>query len=52
MEIILSEILVRGVIAVPCGRYHTAIRFMPPLIITQEYLEKAVDIVLSVCSKY
>jgi len=45
---ILSELLNRGVIAIPCGRYGTVVRFMPSLIITREYLEKAVDIFLSV----
>ncbi len=48
---ILSELLNRGVIAIPCGRYGTVIRFMPSLIITREYLEKAVDIFLSVVKK-
>lgn len=49
MNKVLSGLLDRGVIAVPCGRYHNVIRFMPPLTITREYLEKAVDIVLDVC---
>ena len=49
---ILSELLRRGVIAIPCGRYHNVVRFMPPLTITREYLEKAVDIVLNVCKEY
>ena len=52
MGAILSGILGNGVIAVPCGRYHNVIRFMPPLTITREYLEKAVDIVLKVCKEY
>jgi 4-aminobutyrate aminotransferase len=46
---IMAEILNQGIIAVPCGRYHNVIRFMPSLIITREYLEKAIDIVLDVC---
>jgi len=45
---ILSDLLNRGVIAVPCGRYGTVVRFMPSLIIPRAYLEKAVDILLSV----
>jgi len=49
---ILSELLNRGVIAVPCGRYGTVLRFMPSLTITREYLEKATDILLSVCKKF
>ena len=48
---ILSELLSRGVIAVPCGRYGTVVRFMPPLTITKEYLEKATDILLRVCKE-
>jgi 4-aminobutyrate aminotransferase len=49
---ILGELLNRGVIAVPCGRYHNVIRYMPPLIITREYLEKATDILLDICKKF
>jgi 4-aminobutyrate aminotransferase len=49
---ILSELLNRGVIVVPCGRYHNVVRFMPSLIITKEYLEKAVAILLNICKKY
>ncbi len=49
---ILSGLLNQGLIAVPCGRYHNVIRFMPPLTITKEYLKKAVDIVLDVCNKH
>jgi len=52
MRKILSELLNRGVIMVPCGRYGTVLRFMPPLIITKEYLEKATDILLSICKEY
>jgi 4-aminobutyrate aminotransferase len=46
---ILFGLLNRGVIAVPCGRYHNVVRFMPPLTITREYLEKATDILLRIC---
>jgi 4-aminobutyrate aminotransferase len=49
---ILSELLSQGIIAVPCGRYHNVVRFMPSLIITMEYLEKATDILLNICRKY
>ena len=45
---ILSELLRRGVIAVPCGRYGTVVRFMPPLTITREYIDKSIDILLDV----
>jgi 4-aminobutyrate aminotransferase len=48
---IMAELLKWGIIALPCGRYHNVIRFMPPLVIPKEYLEKAVDIVLDVCKK-
>jgi 4-aminobutyrate aminotransferase len=49
---VLPELLNRGVIALPCGRYRNVIRFMPPLTITKEYLEKATDILLSICKEY
>jgi len=41
-------LLNRGVIMVPCGRYGNVLRFMPPLTITREYLEKATNILLGV----
>jgi len=49
---ILPGIHSRGVIAVPCGRYGNVLRFMPPLTITKEYLEKATDILLGVCKEF
>ncbi|HTY81374.1 MAG TPA: aspartate aminotransferase family protein [Dehalococcoidales bacterium] len=49
---ILGDLLNRGVLVVPCGRYHNVIRFMPSLVITKEYLEKGVDILLDICRKY
>jgi 4-aminobutyrate aminotransferase len=52
MGSILSELLNQGVIVVPCGRYHNVVRFMPSLIITKEYLEKGVAILLDICKKY
>jgi 4-aminobutyrate aminotransferase len=48
VNIILGDLLNRGVTCVPCGRYHNVLRFMPPLVITTAYFEKAVDILLSV----
>lgn len=45
---ILSGLLRRGAIAVPCGRYGTVVRFMPPLTITREYINKGIDILLDV----
>jgi 4-aminobutyrate aminotransferase len=52
MGSILSELLNQGVIVVPCGRYHNVVRFMPSLIITKEYLKKAVAILLDICKQY
>ena len=52
MGAILGELLNSGIIVVPCGRYHNVIRFMPSLVITREYLEKAVGILLDICRKY
>jgi 4-aminobutyrate aminotransferase len=49
---IMAELLNQGIIAVPCGRYHNVIRFMPSLIITKEYLEKATYILLNICKRY
>jgi 4-aminobutyrate aminotransferase len=48
---ILGALLGAGVIAVPCGRYHNVIRYMPPLVITQDYLDRATDILLDICRK-
>jgi 4-aminobutyrate aminotransferase len=52
VEAILSELLCQGVTCVPCGRYHNVVRFMPPLVITKEYLMKASQILLDTCKKY
>jgi len=49
---ILGEFLSQGVTCVPCGRYHNVVRFMPPLVITEEYLMKASQILLNICKKY
>ncbi|MBN1692619.1 MAG: aspartate aminotransferase family protein [Dehalococcoidales bacterium] len=49
---ILGELLSQGVTCVPCGRYHNVVRFMPPLVITKEYLMKASQILLNICKKY
>jgi 4-aminobutyrate aminotransferase len=49
---ILAELLNQGIIAVPCGRYHNVIRFMPSLTITRDYLEKATYILLNICKRY
>lgn len=49
---ILSDLLNAGVTCVPCGRYHNVIRFMPSLVITKDYLDKATDILIDICKKY
>ena len=48
---IIFGLLSRGVIMVPCGRYDTVLRLMPPLTITSEYLFKAADILLEVVTE-
>ncbi len=42
----MMGLLNRGIILVPCGRYGNVIRFMPSLVIAQEYAAKAVEIFL------
>lgn len=44
---VIFGMLNRGVIMVPCGRYGNVLRFMPPLTITREYIEKATEILLN-----
>jgi 4-aminobutyrate aminotransferase len=41
----------RGIIMVPCGRYGTVLRFMPPLVITNEQIDKAANTLLDVAKK-
>jgi 4-aminobutyrate aminotransferase len=48
LNVILGDLLNHGVTCVPCGRYHNVLRFMPSLVITKAYFEKAADILLSV----
>ena len=43
---ILMGMLNRGLIMVPCGRFGNVFRFMPPLVLTREHAEKAVEILL------
>jgi len=43
---ICADMLQRGVIMVPCGRYGCVFRFMPSLIITEEHAMKATEIFL------
>ncbi len=48
---IVGGLLSRGVIMVPCGRYGTVLRFMPPLVITREHIAKASDALLEVVTE-
>ncbi len=48
VDAILGDLLGHGVTCVPCGRYHNVLRFMPSLVITKAYFEKAADILLDV----
>ena len=48
MEELVMRMLNRGVLAFNCGRYNNVLRFMPSLIITREYAEKSLDILLDV----
>ena len=34
----------RGLITVSCGVYHNVLRHMPPLVITDEQLDEALDV--------
>ncbi len=43
---IIGGLLGRGMIMVPCGRFGNVFRFMPSLVITKNYAQKAVDILL------
>ena len=45
---IVMEMLQRGVIMVPCGRYRNVLRLMPSLTIPWSYMNKVVDIMLDV----
>ena len=51
MGSIIMDMLQRGVIMVPCGRFGNVFRFMPPLTITRELGFKAADIFLDVIKK-
>ena len=48
---IVEEMLQRGVIMVPCGRYGNVLRLMPSLTITRSYLDTGIDIMLDVLRK-
>lgn len=44
--LLMMQLLNRGIIMVPCGRYGNVFRFMPPLVLTREQAIKATDIFL------
>lgn len=46
---VIMGMLNRGMLMVPCGRNGNVFRFMPSLVLTREYANKAVDILLDVC---
>jgi 4-aminobutyrate aminotransferase len=46
MGSLIVNMLKRGVVMVPCGRYGNVFRFMPSLVLTEEYAKKATDIFL------
>ena len=48
---IVMDLLDKGVLMVPCGRFGNVFRFMPPLVITREYAFKATDIFLDAVKK-
>jgi 4-aminobutyrate aminotransferase len=52
VQAILGDLLNKGITCVPCGRYHNVVRFMPSLVITKEYLDKAKSILLDICKMY
>lgn len=43
---IVGGLLQKGVILIPCGRYGTVLRLMPPLTITRDLLDRALDILI------
>jgi 4-aminobutyrate aminotransferase len=49
---VLGDLLKAGVTCVPAGRYHNVIRYMPSLVITKDYLDKAINILIDICKKY
>jgi 4-aminobutyrate aminotransferase len=49
---VLGDLLNAGVTCVPAGRYHNVIRYMPSLVITKNYFDKATDILIEICKKH
>ncbi|MCL1896699.1 MAG: aminotransferase class III-fold pyridoxal phosphate-dependent enzyme, partial [Clostridiales bacterium] len=46
MVAIVMDLLNKGLLMVPCGRFGSVFRFMPPLVITREHAMKATDMFL------
>ena len=44
LERLLGETQRRGLITVSCGVYHNVLRHLPPLVITDEQLDEALDV--------
>ena len=49
---IIMGMLNRGLVMVPCGRFGSVFRFMPPLVITKEQAEKASGILLETVNAF
>jgi 4-aminobutyrate aminotransferase len=43
---IIMGMLNRGLVMVPCGRFGSVFRFMPPLVLTKKYAQKGTEILL------
>jgi 4-aminobutyrate aminotransferase len=48
MGSVVFDLLNRGIIMVPCGRFGNVLRYMPSLTITREHCQAAADILLDV----
>ena len=46
------ELLNRGIMITPCGRYGNVFRFMPPLTIPRDYALKATEIMIDVLKRF
>ncbi len=51
MGSLIVNMLKHGVVMVPCGRYGNVFRFMPSLVLTEEYAKKASDIFLETINR-
>jgi 4-aminobutyrate aminotransferase len=49
---IAIQLLNRGVVMVPCGRYGNVFRFMPPLTVPKDMAHKATDILIDILKHY